>query len=180
MTKPGLTDEERFWIKVGRTDDPDECWEWKASIGDVGYGIFHIRDEFGKWKAERAHRMAWILTYGHPGELFVLHRCDNRKCANPNHLFLGTNQDNMKDMVAKGRRLRGYKKLSAEVCREIAEWRKRGETLSVISAAFNIKKQTIKGVVRRAKQAGELPDANGSRKVSEFFGDTPSPTEESV
>jgi hypothetical protein len=88
----------RFWAKVRKQDG---CWEWHASIFKAtGYGQFALTST----QPETAHRMAWVLTHGYiPDGKYVLHKCDNRKCCNPDHLFLGTPQDNMIDMVAKGR-----------------------------------------------------------------------------
>lgn len=87
---------ERFWDKVDRAG-PDECWEWTGGITS-GYGMFWLVD-----KNCRAHRVSWELTYGEiPEGLYVLHRCDNKPCVNPAHLFLGTHSDNMKDMYSKG------------------------------------------------------------------------------
>lgn len=88
----------RFWAKVDKTGD---CWLWKASKSkiDNGYGQFVMQD-----KHHNAQRVAYILTYGPiPDELMVCHSCDNPPCCNPDHLFLGTNTDNLQDMVAKGR-----------------------------------------------------------------------------
>lgn len=91
---------ERFWEKVDRRS-PDECWPWLGRARtSFGYGAFAI----GRDRANRAHRIAWELTNGPvPVGLSALHRCDNPPCCNPAHLFLGTQADNIADMVAKGR-----------------------------------------------------------------------------
>lgn len=91
------TFEDRFWVKVQKTDD---CWCWTAStVGGSGYGKIN-------WGGTLflAHRAAWILANGAiPADLCVLHRCDNRLCVRPDHLFLGTKKDNTRDMWEKGR-----------------------------------------------------------------------------
>ena len=92
----GASTQVRFWNKVLKTD---ACWIWLAAKSDSGYGVFGV----GK-QTDKAHRIAWRLSEGEiPHKLFVLHRCDNRPCVNPAHLFLGTNHDNVLDMIAKGR-----------------------------------------------------------------------------
>ena len=92
----------RFWDKV-KIAGPDECWEWQASIGKNGYGAF----KFDGWMRP-ASRIAWLLTNGEiPDGMLVCHKCDNRKCCNLNHLFLGTHADNMQDMMNKGRYVSG-------------------------------------------------------------------------
>lgn len=94
----GKTLEERFWEKVDIRSD-NECWEWQGSRHHKWkYGHFKFEG-----KTEEAHRISWMLSYGKYPELLVLHTCDNPPCVNPKHLFLGTNDDNMKDMARKGR-----------------------------------------------------------------------------
>lgn len=103
----GLTKEERFWSHVdknGPVPCPElgPCWEWTASLQEKGYGQFHIVESVGQYKSVRAHRFAYELVYG-PTDKNILHRCDNRKCVNARHLFVGTHTENMRDMCAKGR-----------------------------------------------------------------------------
>ena len=90
----------RFWAKVAIGDG---CWTWTAAITAFGYGVI-------QWQGKKrpAHRIAWELTYGPiPAGKWVLHKCDNPPCVRPDHLFLGTVIDNVADMVAKGRQVRG-------------------------------------------------------------------------
>jgi len=93
----------RFWPKVQKSDG---CWLWLAGVNRQGYGKFTFSDD--KKHTIGAHRMSYILAHGEiPAGKDVLHRCDNPPCVNPDHLWLGTIADNMKDKVAKGRQAKG-------------------------------------------------------------------------
>lgn len=96
-----LTDADvvRFWSKVQRSDT---CWEWTASISGSGYGLFSIRHRSAT--PAKAHRVSYEIHNGPiPGNMHVLHTCDNRSCVRPDHLYLGTNADNVRDRVTRGR-----------------------------------------------------------------------------
>ena len=99
----------RFWSKV---DTSGECWLWKAYKNPQGYGSFKLLNG----KAIRAHRFAYEWNGGIiPNGQHVCHQCDNPSCVRPNHLFLGTNYDNVCDRVAKGRQSRGERVWTAKL-----------------------------------------------------------------
>ena len=99
----------RFWSKVNVPDDwkeNDQCWKWIGRTDKDLYGNFSIYS----YKSVRAPRFMWEFYNGSIlNELQVLHKCDNPNCVNPNHLFLGTTQDNTQDKINKGRQIKGSK-----------------------------------------------------------------------
>jgi hypothetical protein len=92
------TPEERFFGSI-QYEPNSGCWLWERALWRRGYGRFKIN---GKYKA--AHRFSYEIHHGGiPEDQLILHRCDTPPCVNPNHLFAGTEKDNMVDMVQKGR-----------------------------------------------------------------------------
>jgi endogenous inhibitor of DNA gyrase (YacG/DUF329 family) len=137
---------DRFWSKVSK-DGPvlntelGPCWEWMGSCSR-GYGVTHIDGS-----REFAHRFSWRDRNGEiPDGLDVCHKCDNPKCVNPGHLFVGTEKDNMLDMIKKGRG--GNTKLTVHQVLEIRSNYLAGNvTQSRLSAEYGVTPSAIWSIV---------------------------------
>jgi len=154
---------ESFWARV-QIRQPDECWEWQGAKTSSGYGNL-------SWHGihVQAHRVAYYLTnrgiklatsFRQPGvaksyRRFVLHRCDNRPCCNPAHLFLGSMRTNQLDAYSKGRKLQPRSKhvnakLTATQVREIRDRYDRGEDLQIpLAKEFDVSQRVISQIIRR-------------------------------
>lgn len=126
----------------------NKCWIWTGVRSSTGYGVA----AFIKKRAN-AHKVAYILYKGFvPDGMHVLHRCDVRECVNPNHLFLGTHADNMRDATDKERTVTGsahhYSKLTEDEVRQIRNLHYRGTNYGQLSKAFRISKKQAKRICR--------------------------------
>lgn len=136
---------------------PDECWPWRGTRNDSGYGVMVVGGRDGR-KQIRAHRVAWELHYKRLlGNAVVLHTCDNPACCNPAHLRAGTQQDNLADMVSKRRHrakahrgeANGHAKLTTEAVRQIRLIYRSGRaTQQRLADRFGVGTSTIGSVLR--------------------------------
>lgn len=150
-----MADIDRFMSKVKK--QPSGCWEWQNTRNRGGYGGFGY-----KGKVWAAHRWSYYYHKGDPGDLMVCHTCDNRKCVNPEHLWLGTASDNMKDMVAKGRHKsqigskNNYAKIDETTARKIKaeavfgtrKGANNGSNLRQVAEKYNVSYDTVRGIAR--------------------------------
>lgn len=153
---PPLTPEERFWAKVDRSA-PDGCWNWIASRNKKGYGHFCFDN-----RVYQAHRFCYAMHYGSiPDGMYICHHCDNPSCVRPEHLFLGTHEDNTKDMIEKGRHLspsrpkgelNGFSSLTDTQVMEIRHrYAQGGITQATLGNEYGVCQTTISAIVRRKR-----------------------------
>lgn len=134
-----------FWSLVKKTSG---CWLWRGQHDNIGRGIIKF------WKSpQKASRVSWLINKGEWPKLFVLHKCDNYNCVNPDHLFSGTQLDNMKDMIKKGRKIvrRGSKRSDAKLdelkVSRIKQLLSTGAvTQKQIAGIFGVSRSTILGI----------------------------------
>lgn len=145
---------ERYWIKVDKNgpiirEELGQCHIWTAGCRH-GYGEFRL----DRTTVAQAHILAYIIEYGDViGDLFVLHKCDNKPCVRPTHLFLGTDQDNATDKANKGRSYRAIGDLNG--C-AVLTWEKVDEMRSLypkytqvqLAAMFGIKQPQVSEIIR--------------------------------
>lgn len=138
---------EDVWKYIDKKSDL-ECWNWTLGIDDWGYGIFHINN-----KAYKSHRFVYELTWGEiPKDMKVCHLCDNTRCCNPKHLFVGTDADNMKDRNSKGRQVKGEKvhthKLKSSQVKEIRKLFISGKYIQAdLVKKYNMSSSTISRII---------------------------------
>ncbi len=145
-----MTYRDKFWkfVKIG---EPSVCWEFKGKLFSNGYGDFRMNAV-----STMAHRVSYFIANGElPDDLVVCHHCDNRRCVNPQHLFIGTQVDNMQDMMQKGRNkpARGEKggksKLTDNDVRSIRQLAISGMFHREIAAKFGVSTKQITVIVNR-------------------------------
>ncbi len=146
---PHGTPEERFWRKVVNAG-PDECWTWVGQKDKDKYGMLRVGSTI-----MRAHRFSYILHRGEiPDGLLALHTCNNTLCVNPNHLYLGTHDDNMEDRKESGHYATGENHPMAKLSNEQAEQvRMATGTYEEIGGRFGISKYQV-GNIKRGDQRG--------------------------
>lgn len=119
---------------------PTGCWLWTATLNNVGYGQLAAGGKRGGMVL--AHRVSFERKYGRPPRGYLLHSCDAPACINPAHLREGTQRENIRESVAKGRHVTRAK-LTAEQVQEIRERRARGELLRTLAAHFGVSESTV-------------------------------------
>jgi hypothetical protein len=145
---------DRFWEKVD-VSFKTGCWEWTGFRGRTGYGRVRFNG-----RTQSAHRVSYELTWGPiPVGLSVLHSCDNRACVRPDHLSLGTQGDNMRDMFAKGRRTwnetrTNSRKMPAEQVRALRyAYRQGGRTVVQLAKDFGLCVRYASAIIHRRQRA---------------------------
>ena len=150
MQRTVKTLEERFWPKVNKTDG---CWLWIGAISTAGYGRIY-KDH----AVQPAHRASYEIHRGPiPANSFVCHHCDNPPCVNPDHLFLGNNSDNMKDMWNKKRspmkpfhgEESNLARLSASQVLEIIKLRENGLSGANVARMFRVTPGHVRLIIRK-------------------------------
>lgn len=147
------TKEQKFWSNI-YIGNPKECWEWKSLSGTKHYPTTHFDGE--SWIASR---LTYKLTLGDiPDEMCVCHHCDNPPCCNPDHLFLGTSQDNMNDRERKERNIlphskgenHGMSKLTEKEVKEIRElYKTKNYTYRFLAELYNVSFSNIRKIIKR-------------------------------
>lgn len=163
-----------FWDSVEKSTG---CWMWKSQVDRAGYGRFYLPQRSPGPVSPKhyclAHRVSWFLTYGDPGKLMVCHTCDVPGCVNPEHLFLGTNADNVADKVRKGRQpcgkshgdgVRGEKHglavLTSAAVLEIRKLVAGGMSQADVARKFSVSPQSVCDILHGRRWQHVISEAN--------------------
>lgn len=146
--------------RIGWTATEAGCWEWRGARNPAGYGILAagLRSTSGNCRPLHASRAAYLAWNGPiPEGLFVLHKCDNPPCINPDHLFIGDARDNSRDMVEKGRSNYGtrnpvHRFSNADVSR-VRQMRESGATYQQIGDALGMSRHHASLICRGLRRA---------------------------
>ena len=151
MSRLTRFDRNRFWLRVDKCDD-DECWNWLGCLNTHGYGSFGFRQA-----TIGAHRISYEINKGTiPEGRHICHSCDNKRCVNPKHLFLGSHTDNMADATAKG--LLGHKPaMNADDVKLMKQLRSDGMTFESISSLFRCCSKTVRNYMTGARVPTFVP-----------------------
>lgn len=140
--------EERFFARIHKLSGADACWLWTGAPTAYGYGTISVEGTITP-----AHRLSYVLHHGSiPEGLFILHKCpkgENRLCVNPDHLALGTNQDNVDDKVFWNRQAHLPKKLTEHDIHVIRQQAALGHSYRSIGRKFAVTHHTIEAIVTR-------------------------------
>lgn len=152
----------RFWSFVEPVYTPSKCWNWIGSKNRKGYGMFRFQG-----RSMASHRASWIINFGAiPNGMNSLHHCDNTSCVNPKHLFLGTQNENVWDMMLKGRSRKANgsenakaKLNEAKVAQILKLWASGAMGCIAIGNVFKVSEATIRDVVyRKSWRHVPIPD----------------------
>lgn len=151
--------EQRFWSKVCISDG---CWEWLAALDGRGYGKLLIGSRSDNSRRYvQAHRISFEIMNGPiPTGAVVCHRCDNKRCVRPSHLFVGSQAENVRDCVQKGRhgsRVKPHRvargeananaKLTAEIVRTMRAARLHGMSVALLARAYDVSVPTVRAAI---------------------------------
>ena len=159
-----LIPEEKFWNRVLKTDS---CWLFVGHKNKkTGYGSFSRNKKDGTCLP---HRFSWEITYGPiPPNLYVLHQCDNKICVKPEHLFLGTQRDNVRDAIKKGLFIFGpNRKLSAEQVRAIRPHK--STDAKKLAFFYGVSEGAIRGIISGRTWKGTRLSKGGEERTGDNF-----------
>lgn len=142
----------QFWDKVD-LDHKYACWEWIGGKCFGGYGQFRFQAS-----GNTAHRFSWFIHFGViPKGLCVLHRCDNRSCVNPFHLYIGSHKENTQDAIRRKRALIGEKNGSSKLTeKEVLQIRQEYDEMTIknqsaLARKYSVSNSTIHAVIKRTQ-----------------------------